>query len=334
MGPPLRVALAVAWLVALASPPAHASDAAIAGAPAPGLAAPTAGAGAWRAVAEGFEAEPPAPTPPPGTVSEFALAAPLVEEGLIAQRGMTRPPKKPKVEPPAVADSAAAPAAPASRAERPRRPRRMGRVQSALSGERARVMLQSLTVPGWGQASLGQRRTALAFGLLEAGVWASFTAFRVQEHMRRETYERTARLFGGIDLSGRDEEYRRVVGLYLSSEDYNRLVVRRDAANLYYDDRAAYDAYIAAHEIKGADAWSWGSEEDFLRYRTERQNAQRAAKHAQDALAAAIVNRLLSVIHASRSHARPAPDRTSWRVECAPAGGEPGAFRLALRADF
>jgi len=29
----------------------------------------------------------------------------------------------------------------------------------------------------------------MAFGLVEAGVWGSFTAFRVQERMRRATYE-------------------------------------------------------------------------------------------------------------------------------------------------
>ena len=159
-----------------------------------------------------------------------------------------------------------------------------GKWGSMGPGDRARLMLQSLTVPGWGEATLGRRRSALALGLIELGIWGSFTAFRIQERMRRETYERTARLFGGIDLGGRDEEYRRIVGLYISSEEYNRLVVRRDAANLYFGDPAAYEAYIAAHEIRGADAWAWASEADFLRYRAERQATQRATKHAQDAL--------------------------------------------------
>ena len=278
-------------------------------------------------------------TPPAGAVSEFALLAPLVAEDLLAARGMTRSKKPPKQGASSATDTVAAdaPAATDPSGATPRRSaptRRMGGSPGVLTGERTRLMLQSLTVPGWGQAALGQRRAAIAFGLLEAGVWGSFTAFRIQEHLRRQTYERTARLFGGIDLGGRDEEYRRIVGLYLSSDDYNRLVVRRDAANLFFGDPAAYDAYIAAHEITAANAWSWGNIEDFLRYRAERQATQRASKHVQDALAAALVNRLLSVIHASRSHARPATEQTSWRLEVAPTGGETGAFRLALRADF
>ncbi len=317
----LHTLLVLAWLVAVVSPAAGAAT------------------GSVAVVRTGVFGEESSPTlSPPEGISEFALFAPLVEDGLIAQRGMTRPAKKPKAEPPAGADSVEtkAPAGEESAKppKKPARTRRMGGLPGALSGDRARLMLQSLTVPGWGQATLGQRRAAIAFGLLELGTWGSFTAFRIQQHMRQKTYESTARLFGGIELGGRDEEYRRIVGLYASSEEYNRLVVRRDAANLYYGDPAAYDAYVAAHEIRGADAWAWTTEDDFLRYRLERQAAQRASKHAQDALAVAVINRLLSVIHVSRSHPRTAPDQTSWRVECAPAGGDPTALRLALRADF
>lgn len=274
------------------------------------------------AAEHGFEAVAPEPTPE--IASEFAQLSPLVADELLAARGMTRTKKeKPKEGKAAGADSAAA----------LEQESRMGGVPSALSGERAQLMLQSLTVPGWGQASLGQRRSALVFGLVETAIWVSFAAFQVQEHSRQQTYERTAWQFAGIDLGGRDEEYRRIVGLYSSSDEYNRLVVRRDAANLYYGDPAAYDAYVAAHQITGSDAWTWRSEDDFLRYRSERQATQRASKHAQDALAAALINRLVSVIHVARSASR-APDATSWRLECTPEPGDPTAFRLALRADF
>ncbi len=318
----LHVTTSLALLGSLAAPatgspaaPPRVGPASAAGAPAAAGPVP---AGPDRI----FGAETPVALPPPAMGSEFALASPLVDrDELLAQRGMGTRKEKPRKEKP-------------GEPRTPERPRRMGSLPGALSGERARFMLQSLTVPGWGQATLGQRRTALAFGLLEVGVWGSFTAFRIQRQMRRQTYERTARLFAGIDLRGRDEEYRRIIGFYMSSDEYNRLVVRRDAANLYFGDPAAYDAYIAAHELKGADAWSWSSEQDLERYRSERQATQRAIKHSQDALAAAVINRLLSAVHASRSGARRAPGHTSWKVECVPAGGDPTAFRLGLRADF
>jgi hypothetical protein len=292
--------------------------------------APVAGAGSW-AIAESapaFGEEVAAPVAPPAMGSSFPLASRLIEEGgLLAARGMGTRKDKPKKEKPAESEKP-------GEEGKPEGSRRMGRLPRALSGDRVRLMLQSLTVPGWGQATLGDRRGAVAFGLLEAGVWGSFTAFRIQQTMRQQTYERTARLFAGIDLSRRDEEYRRTVGFYLSSEEYNRLVVRRDAANLYFGDPAAYDAYIAQHELKGADAWAWDDVGSLLRYRAERQSAQRAIKHAHDALAVAMINRLLSAIHASRGSAHKDPAQTSWKVECVPAGGDPTAFHLGLRADF
>jgi len=301
----------LALVVVLAVPAAHAD--------------PATSAAAWELApavpAFGEREAPPAAPEPPRMGSSLAPASEMVDGGLLADRGMGRRPEKPKQPKTEGTDQ-------------PAHPNRLGAVPRALSGDRARLMLQSLTLPGWGQASLGQRRSTLVFGLLEAGVWGSFTAFRIQQEMRQQTYERTARLFGGIDLSRRDEEYRRIVGYYISSDEYNQLVVRRDAANLYFGDPAAYDAYVAAHEIKGDDAWSWDSESDLLRYRTERQAAQRAIKHAHDALAAALINRLISMVHASAGGARKAADQTSWRVECVPVGGEPSAFRLGLRADF
>src|SRR5262249_15029832 len=87
-------------------------------------------------------------------------------------------------------------------------------VPSTLGGERAQILLRSLTIPGWGQATLGGHETsAKVFLLTEAGIWTSFAAFRVQEAMRQESYMKTAKLFAGIDLAGHDDEFRRIVGV-------------------------------------------------------------------------------------------------------------------------
>ena len=292
------------------------------------LAMPAAGApaasGAWARVdpIPAFGEDWPAAPALPTMGSALVATSPMVDDGaLLAARGMGErsEKRKPKAS---------------GEAQTPARPRPTARRPHTLSGQRVRLMLQSLTVPGWGEANLGERRSALTFGLLELGVWGSFAAFRIQEKMREQTYERTARLFAGIDLGARDEEFRRVVGFYASNEEYNRLVVRRDATNLYFGDPAGYAAYVEAHELRGENAWSWNSDADLLRYRAERQATQRAVKHAHDALAAALINRLLSMIHASAGGIRRDAAGTSLRLECVPAGDDPMAFRLGMRADF
>jgi hypothetical protein len=200
--------------------------------------------------------------------------------------------------------------------------------------DRARILLRSLTIPGWGQATLGHRTSAWVFGLAEAGIWTTFASFKIQEQLRRDAYENTARLFAGVDLSKRDEEFKRIVGAYVSSDEYNQLVVFRDAANLFYDDPVKYREYIADHELKGADAWSWKNLDALFRYSAQRQREHRASNRANLALAVAIGNRILSAIHASRLSGPPAATTRRWEIEAAPVGGDLSNFRFGVRTRF
>ena len=81
-------------------------------------------------------------------------------------------------------------------------------------------------------------------------------------------------------------------------------------------------------------AWSWDSEASLLRYRAERQATQRAIKRAHDALAAALISRLVSMIHASAGAVRRDAAPSSWKLEVRPDVGDPAAFHFGLRADF
>lgn len=238
-----------------------------------------------------------------------------------------------RTRPAALTDSAAAAAADsADRAERARQP--------ALNAARVRVVLRSLTMPGWGQSSVGRPTAARVFGLVEVGVWTSYLSFRIQQNLRTSAFEHTARLFAGIRVDHRDEEFRRIVGQYSSSDEYNRLVVFRDAATLFLGDPdhldyAGYHDYIAAHSLKGADTWSWDSPENARRYRGQRKSSQRAALRANTALALALVNRLVSVLHAARLHEPADAGRGSWNLEVTPdPGTDPTAFRVGVRTRF
>lgn len=259
-----------------------------------------------------------------------AAAAPAVEPGAgrIAPAGFAAVAEPSLLELQATAGSPAAAAAPAAHAA------------ATLGSARARILLRSLTLPGWGQATLGHRRSATFFGLTETAIWGTFTAFRIQVAMREDAFLRTARLLAGIDLSGRDEEWRRIVAGFASSDEYNRLVVVRDAANLYYDDPEAYRAYIAENSLGSADAWHWASAEAQVRYANQRKMAQRAAQRANTVLAVAVVNRIASALHAARvagsgHDGAAAEPKRSWRFEAAPGvGDDPLAFQLRVRAQF
>jgi hypothetical protein len=221
---------------------------------------------------------------------------------------------------------------------------RTPRAGGAPGGERAQILMRSLTLPGWGQATLGRRTSAAFFGLTETAIWGAFAAFRIQVAMREDASLRMARLHAGIDIGGRDEEWRRIIGGYASSDEYNQFVVARDAANLYFSDPnappdasdyAAYRAYFEEHKLKGSDTWQWSSAEAQLRYREQRKRAQRAVQRANSALAAAVVNRIVSALHAARVVGHPAHGARSWQFEVVPAACEDAtAFQLRVRARF
>jgi len=209
-----------------------------------------------------------------------------------------------------------------------------------LGPERARILLRSLMVPGWGQATLGHKGSARVFILAEAGIWGAFTAFKIQQAHRTDAYLRTARLFAGVDMANMDDEYRRIVGAFASSDEYNLLVVTRDAANLYLSDPAApdlegYRRYIAEHSIPADMAWSWQDETSFLRYGDQRKFAQKAGLRANAALGFAIANRLVSALHAARSAGRASlAQPQGWRFEFDPGSIEAGQMRAAFTTNF
>ena len=231
--------------------------------------------------------------------------------------------------PPAMVSALAMPVPSATLAAAPHAP-------AVLDARRAQILLRSLTVPGWGQATLGRRTSATVFALLEAGIWGTYAGFQVQDRLRTRSYERTARVTAGIDLSGRDEEFRRIVGSFISSDEYNLLVVARDAANLYYDDPTQMEAYIDSLSLRGDNAWAWPDVESLLRYRAQRKDAQRAQQRANTVLAVAVANRLVSALHAARAagRARPPAEPTGWRLEVAPDPRDWTAFRLGVRTRF
>lgn len=218
-------------------------------------------------------------------------------------------------------------------ARTPRAPR-AALPSGALGAERARILLRSLTLPGWGQATLGRRTSAVFFGLTETAIWGTFAAFRIQVAMREDAFLRTAGLQAGIDLAGRNEEWRRMVGNFASSDEYNGLVVLRDAANLYYFDPEMYWAYFEEHKLKGADTWAWSGDGQ-LQYNKQRKSAQRAAQRANTVLAVAVVNRIVSALHVARAVGRPVSDARSWQFEVVPVACEDAtAFQLRVRARF
>jgi len=159
---------------------------------------------------------------------------------------------------------------------------------------------RSLVIPGWGAMHAGYRNVGLAFMVADAALWATVAVSSGQGSMRIHSSFDTAELYAGVDLSGRDDDFRKLVSNYSSSDEYNRLVVMREAASLYYGDFASYTAYIDRHSLKGADTWNWTDQNQWDTYRALRKTSERAYQRARFAAAGLIVNRFAAAIVSSR----------------------------------
>jgi hypothetical protein len=179
---------------------------------------------------------------------------------------------------------------------------------------RLQTMAASLLIPGWGQKIQGHTGRAQAFFGAELGIWTAYVVFQVQGRLRKESYMEIAEVLGGVqNARGANEEYYRWLGRYPSVADYLR-DVRRDARARYGNDLEARRAYEASHAIPPERAWAWPSEEARERYRRKRSDSERAYHRARYMIAAALANRILSVMDAARSHARGADRAWSLRV--------------------
>lgn len=221
-------------------------------------------AGLAASAAAGMASPQGAPLTPSGALAPSTLALPAAGDDLLAQAQV------PAAEPVSAPSTSVAPA-----------------------------VLRSLAVPGWGQFHQGHRDIGLIFSSLEAALVTTALVSVGQGHLRRGSSENTAMSFAGIDLTTHDDVYRKRVSDFRSSEEYNRLVIYREAANLYYGDYEKYNEYIETRSLKGEDAWAWETDEAWDRYRQQRRSSESAFQRARFAAAGMIVNRVASMITAA-----------------------------------
>lgn len=193
--------------------------------------------------------------------------------------------------------------------------------------DRLKVLGLSLLVPGLGHYSIGRGGRGQAFMAADAGAWGGFAGFRLQGHLRRNSYIDMAHIYGGVPSpEGRSDDYYRLVGEFGSSDQYDE-EIRREARARYGDDIAAREAYFEAHRIPADQVWRWNSEADWSRYRDKRNASHLSYKRARYLLGLAIANRLLSAVDAMRLyHAHGKADGMSFYLT-----GDPSEPREPVR---
>jgi len=132
--------------------------------------------------------------------------------------------------------------------------------------------------------------------------------FRVQGGLRKDDYIEYAEVYGGVlNARGQSDGYYRDLARFRRSDpgpmSYNELEVRSTARALFpdEDDLAARKRYIDENEIRGARAWDWETEENWRTYGKVRESSELSFQRSRFAIAAAITNRIASVLGLARA---------------------------------
>jgi hypothetical protein len=203
-------------------------------------------------------------------------------------------------------------------------------------------LLKSLILPGWGELSMGAKGRATGFFIAEGLIWASYAYWTVAGNMREDDYIEQAGISAGVGVTSESDDYWRLVGQYKSSSGGDpgtyEEELRREARDLYPTDPAAQDAYVAERLPTGDRAWSWSTPQAQALYDDTREDANTAFNNAEYSFAAAILNRVLSVIdvqllrHKASKEAREGALSPSYRVLAAVE--RDGGGRLILQRRF
>ena len=206
--------------------------------------------------------------------------------------------------------------------ERPARPQR-----KSLK----KAFFLSLLLPGAGEYYSGSKAQARAFLGAEAAIWSFAGYSKFQGEMWRRDYRNYAALKAGANpLIGEDLYYQSIYE-YPTSAIYNE-EIWAEARLMYPDDPQAQAAYVSDKLYTGQDDWAWQTAAEWYQYRGLRVKSQEALHRISYSYAAALLNRLLSSVNATRlarQHNRTSLRRAGlldhWQLRLACGeGGQPG----------
>lgn len=146
----------------------------------------------------------------------------------------------------------------------------------------------SIIVPGAGQLYLGDKKSAGYFMAAEGAVWATYAGLNIRGNWLKEEYHNYAARNAGVSPEGKDDQFFEDILMFSSRDSYNNWY------HLVYRDE--YPLYPETEEY----FWEWTSDEEWDTYEDMRSQSETAYRNAKIALAAGLINRVVSVVHVLR----------------------------------
>ncbi len=160
---------------------------------------------------------------------------------------------------------------------------------------------------------------ATVFALADAGLWTSLIGSEWRRNHLEGNYETLAAASAGADVEGKERDFFLNLASYRSSDEYLEAQLRnRNWTNL---------DVIA----DPSNQWMWETEEDFLRFRELREDAQSLQRRRSFIITTLVANRLISGIGALRGARRADRAAATLSFSIPPRGSDVPMMNLRVR---
>jgi len=179
---------------------------------------------------------------------------------------------------------------------------------TALSAQELSIkkgIFLSALAPGLGQLYAKNYTKSGLFIASEFAIVFSYFRFQAEKDWSIDSYQKFAYNMAEVPMNS-DDSYYQLIQDFQTSDEYN-LGVESFARNVYlstnspYYNPENYYAYLNSHLIPEDYSWNWGNSKNWNRYKNIRRDKQDYEIYANFALAAAILNRIVSVVDSAIS---------------------------------
>ncbi len=165
-----------------------------------------------------------------------------------------------------------------------------------------KAMLYSAIAPGLGEIYIQDYKKGAIFLTSEAAILFTYFRLKAETKWAVDSYKQFA--FSVADVpKDQEDPYYQMIQDYISSDNYNEAIIR-DARNyflIYNNDPLGYEEYLENYLIPEDLSWNWENTKNWFKYRELRRNKQDFEIYTKFATAAAILNRIVSMIDSAVS---------------------------------
>ncbi len=165
-----------------------------------------------------------------------------------------------------------------------------------------KALLFSALLPGGGELYLQEYNKAAVFLSVEFATILTYFRMKQETDWAIASYKQFA--FAETNVpKDRDDSYYQLIQNYSSSSSYNASILR-DARNyylIYQNDPEGYQEYLDQYLVPDEYAWDWEDSKTWDKYRKLRREKQDWEIYTKFTFAAAILNRIISVIDSAIS---------------------------------